>query len=172
MVAPWYLMASVGLGFAATLGATTLAFLKIGSEPGLMFMLPIFIYLFVVAIGTDYNILIIARLREEAREGRSPRKAAEEALRHAGPTVAAAGFILAASFATFMLAGNVLFAELGFALSIGIALAAFVMAMFFTPSITALLGKKAWWPGHGAMPDHGPESIGGGEREPEPAGRA
>ncbi|ROR45004.1 MMPL family transporter [Kitasatospora cineracea] len=172
VVAPWYLMASVGLGFAATLGATTLAFLKIGSEPGLMFMLPIFIYLFVVAIGTDYNILIIARLREEAREGRSPRKAAEEALRHAGPTVAAAGFILAASFATFMLAGNVLFAELGFALSVGIALAAFVMAMFFTPSITALLGKKAWWPGHGAMPDHGPESIGGGEREPEPAGRA
>ncbi|MGW4802828.1 MMPL family transporter [Kitasatospora sp. NPDC004272] len=172
VVAPWYLMASVGLGFAATLGATTVAFLKIGSEPGLMFMLPIFIYLFVVAIGTDYNILIIARLREEAREGRSPRKAAEEALRHAGPTVAAAGFILAASFATFMLAGNVLFAELGFALSIGIALAAFVMAMFFTPSITALLGKKAWWPGHGAMPDHGPESIGGGEREPQPAGRA
>ncbi|MFF4338751.1 MMPL family transporter [Kitasatospora sp. NPDC001540] len=170
VVAPWYLMASVGLGFAATLGATTVAFLKIGSQPGLMFMLPIFIYLFVVAIGTDYNILIIARLREEAREGRSPRKAAEEALRHAGPTVAAAGFILAASFATFMLAGNVLFAELGFALAIGIVLAAFVMAMFFTPSLTALLGRKAWWPGHGAMPDHGPEAI--GEREPEPAGRA
>ncbi|WP_282205399.1 MMPL family transporter [Kitasatospora fiedleri] len=169
VVAPWYLMASVGLGFAATLGATTVAFLKIGTEPGLMFMLPIFIYLFVVAIGTDYNILIIARLREEAREGRSPREAAKEAVRHAGPTVAAAGFILAASFATFMLAGNVLFAELGFALAIGIVLAAFVMAMFFTPAITALLGKRAWWPGHGAMPDHGPEAV--GEREPEAAGR-
>ncbi|MFF0295793.1 MMPL family transporter [Kitasatospora sp. NPDC004614] len=170
VVAPWYLMASVGLGFAATLGATTVAFLKLGSESGLMFMLPIFIYLFVVAIGTDYNILIIARLREEAREGRSPREAAKEAVRHAGPTVAAAGFILAASFATFMLAGNVLFAELGFALAIGIVLAAFVMAMFFTPAITALLGKKAWWPGHGAMPDHGPEAV--AEREPQAAGRA
>ncbi|MFD8482521.1 MMPL family transporter [Kitasatospora sp. NPDC059673] len=170
VVAPWYLMASVGLGFAATLGATTVAFLKLGSESGLMFMLPIFIYLFVVAIGTDYNILIIARLREEAREGRNPREAAKEAIRHAGPTVAAAGFILAASFATFMLAGNVLFAELAFALAIGIVLAAFVMAMFFTPAITALLGKKAWWPGHGAMPDHGPELV--GEREPQPAGRA
>ncbi|MFD8596263.1 MMPL family transporter [Kitasatospora sp. NPDC059646] len=170
VVAPWYLMASVGLGFAATLGATTVAFLKIGTQPGLMFMLPIFIYLFVVAIGTDYNILIIARLREEAREGRDPREAAKEAVRHAGPTVAAAGFILAASFATFMLAGNVLFAELGFALAIGIVLAAFVMAMFFTPAITALLGKKAWWPGHGAMPDHGPEAV--GAREPQPAGRA
>ncbi|MGW4381322.1 MMPL family transporter [Kitasatospora sp. NPDC004531] len=169
VVAPWYLMASVGLGFAATLGATTVAFLKLGSEPGLMFMLPIFIYLFVVAIGTDYNILIIARLREEAREGRSPREAAKEAVRHAGPTVAAAGFILAASFATFMLAGNVLFAELGFALAIGIVLAAFVMAMFFTPAITALLGKKAWWPGHGAMPDHGDEPA--PAHEPQPAGR-
>ncbi|MFJ1752680.1 MMPL family transporter [Kitasatospora sp. NPDC088134] len=169
VVAPWYLMASVGLGFAATLGATTLAFLKIGTQPGLMFMLPIFIYLFVVAIGTDYNILIIARLREEAREGRNPREAAEEAVRHAGPTVAAAGFILAASFATFMLAGNVLFAELGFALAIGIALAAFVMAMFFTPAVTALLGRAAWWPGHGAMPAHGAAAL--GEREPEPVGR-
>ncbi|MFJ5924282.1 MMPL family transporter [Kitasatospora sp. NPDC092948] len=170
VVAPWYLMASVGLGFAATLGATTVAFLKIGTEPGLMFMLPIFIYLFVVAIGTDYNILIIARLREEAREGRNPREAAKEAIRHAGPTVAAAGFILAASFATFMLAGNVLFAELGFALAIGIVLAAFVMAMFFTPAITALLGKKAWWPGHGAMPDHGSDTV--DEREPQPVGMA
>ncbi|MFJ1790330.1 MMPL family transporter [Kitasatospora griseola] len=170
VVAPWYLMASVGLGFAATLGATTVAFLKLGSESGLMFMLPIFIYLFVVAIGTDYNILIIARLREEAREGRSPREAAKEAVRHAGPTVAAAGFILAASFATFMLAGNVLFAELGFALAIGIVLAAFVMAMFFTPAITALLGKKAWWPGHGAMPEAGHEPV--REYEPQPVGRA
>ncbi|GLW70624.1 putative membrane protein [Kitasatospora phosalacinea] len=169
VVAPWYLMASVGLGFTATLGAATVLFQNIKGEPGMMFMMPILIYLFVVAIGTDYNILIIARLREEAREGRSPREAAREALRHGGPTVAAAGFILAASFATFMLAGNVFMLEFGFAMAFGIVVAAFVMAMFFTPSITALLGRKAWWPGHGAMPDHGPEAI--GEREPEPAGR-
>lgn len=55
-----------------------------------MFMLPVIMYLFVVAIGTDYNILMIARLREEAREGRDPREAAGQALRYAGPTVAAA----------------------------------------------------------------------------------
>ncbi|MFR9793219.1 MMPL family transporter [Streptomyces sp. MB22_4] len=149
VVAPWYLMASVGLGFGATLGATVWIFQKGEGHSGLMFMLPVIMYLFVVAIGTDYNILMIARLREEAREGRDPREAAGMALRHAGPTVAAAGFILAATFATMMLAGNSLLTEMGFAVSFGIAIAAFVMAMFFTPSLTALIGHAAWWPGHG-----------------------
>ncbi|MEY9877855.1 RND superfamily putative drug exporter [Streptacidiphilus sp. MAP12-33] len=148
VVAPWYLMASVGLGFAATLGATVLVFQHLSNQGGLMFMLPVFIYLFVVAIGTDYNILMISRLREEAREGREPREAAAQALRHAGPTVAAAGAILAGTFASMMLAGNSLFAEMGFSISIGIVIAAFVMAMFFTPALTALVGHAAWWPGH------------------------
>ncbi|MGW0283883.1 MMPL family transporter [Streptomyces sp. NPDC003236] len=149
VVAPWYLMASVGLGFGATLGATVWIFQNGQGHSGLMFMLPVIMYLFVVAIGTDYNILMIARLREEAREGRDPREAAGMALRHAGPTVAAAGFILAATFATMMLAGNALLTEMGFAVSFGIAVAAFVMSMFFTPSLTALIGHAAWWPGHG-----------------------
>jgi len=148
VVAPWYLMASVGLGFGATLGATVLIFQKGQGHSGLMFMLPVIMYLFVIAIGTDYNILMIARLREEARDGRDPREAASRAVRHAGPTVAAAGFILAATFATLMLAGNSLLTEMGFAVSFGIIVAAFVMAMFFTPSLTALIGHAAWWPGH------------------------
>ncbi|MFJ9930280.1 putative drug exporter of the RND superfamily [Streptomyces misionensis] len=156
VVAPWYLMASVGLGFGATLGATVWIFQKGEGHSGLMFMLPVIMYLFVVAIGTDYNILMIARLREEAREGREPREAAGMALRHAGPTVAAAGFILAATFATMMLAGNSLLTEMGFAVSFGIAIAAFVMAMFFTPSLTALIGHAAWWPGHGDRAEQDP----------------
>ena len=149
LVAPWYLMAAVGLGFAATLGATVIVFQHVQGESGLIFMLPIYIYLFVTALGTDYNILMIARLREEAREGRDPRAAAAEAVRHAGPTIAAAGVILAGTFASLMLAGNALLVSMGFALSVGIVIAAFVMAMFFTPSLTALIGHAAWWPGHG-----------------------
>lgn len=148
LVAPWYLMAAVGLGFAATLGATVIAFQHIGGEPGLIFMLPIYIYLFVTALGTDYNILMIARLREEAREGRAPRAAAAEAVKHAGPTIAAAGLILAGTFASLMLGGNTLIVSMGFALAIGIVIAAFVMSMFFTPALTALIGHAAWWPGH------------------------
>lgn len=149
LVAPLYLMASVGLGFGATLGATALVFQNIKGDDGLIFLLPIYIYLFVVALGTDYNILMIARLREEAREGKSSREAASQAIRHAGPTVAAAGVILAGTFASLMLGGNSLLVSLGFAISFGIFVAAFVMAMFFTPAITALVGRAAWWPGHG-----------------------
>ncbi|TQM28815.1 MMPL family transporter [Nocardia bhagyanarayanae] len=168
LVAPWYLMASVFLGFAATLGATVLVFQNIQGDSGLIFTLPVIMYLFVVALGTDYNILMIARLREETREGRDPREAAALSLRHTGPTVAAAGVILAGTFAAMMLAGNSMLSQMGFAISVGIAIAAFVMAMFFTPAITALLGHRAWWPGHGdrdgksggsASADHGSGSY-------------
>jgi putative drug exporter of the RND superfamily len=151
-VAPWYLMASVGLGFGATLGASVLVFQGLRGAAGLVFLLPIYMYLFVVALGTDYNILMITRLREETREGRSPRDAAAIALRHAGPTIGAAGLILAGTFASLTLAGNTILSQLGFAVSCGIALAAFVMAMFFTPSLTALMGRLAWWPGHTDRP--------------------
>jgi RND superfamily putative drug exporter len=149
VVAPWYLIASVGLGFGATLGATVMLFQHVQHQPGLMFILPIVMYMFVVALGTDYNILMISRLREEAKQGHSPRRAAAVALRHAGPTVAAAGVILAGSMGTLGLAQNSFLQEIGFAVSFGIIVAAFVMAMFFTPSLTALIGHAAWWPGHG-----------------------
>jgi RND superfamily putative drug exporter len=149
LVAPWYLMASVGLGFGATLGAAVILFQHVKGDAGLIFLLPIYIYLFVVALGTDYNILMIARLREEAREGKDAREAAAQAVTHAGPTVGAAGLILAGTFASLMLGGNSLLTALGFSISFGIFVAAFVMAMFFTPALTALIGHAAWWPGHG-----------------------
>lgn len=149
VVAPWYLLVSVGLGFGATLGASVLVFQVLRGGSGLVFLLPIYMYLFVVALGTDYNILMIARLREEVREGRDVRQAAAIALRHTGPAIGAAGLILAGTFASLMLAGNTILSQVGFAVSSGIALAAFVMALFFSPSITALIGNRAWWPGRG-----------------------
>jgi RND superfamily putative drug exporter len=156
LVAPWYLMASVGLGFGAALGATVLFFQDVRGQAGLVFLLPVYIYVFVVALGTDYNILMVSRLREEAAEGRSPREAAALALRHAGPTVGAAGLILAGTFASLALAGNSILAQLGFAVSSGIVLAAFVVATFFTPSLTALVGRAAWWPGDSTPPPAAP----------------
>jgi RND superfamily putative drug exporter len=153
LVAPWYLMASVGLGFAATLGATAILFQNVLGNPGVFFFLPLIIYMFVVALGTDYNILMVARLREESKEGLPPRDATAVAIRHAGPTIASAGLILAGSFASLMLAGNTQITEYGFSLSFGILVAAYVMAMFFTPSLTALLGRRAWWPSRGFRVD-------------------
>lgn len=129
LVAPLYLMAAVLLSFFSALGATVLAVQGVLDRPGISFAMPIMLYLFVVAIGIDYNILMIARLSEEAREGKDPRTAADLAVEQAGPSVGAGGVILA-----------------------GIIVSAFVMSMFLVPSITALLGHGAWWPGHGDTP--------------------
>ena len=106
LVAPWYLMLSVGLGFGATLGATVLVFQMLAGQAGLVFLLPVYMYLFVVALGTDYNILMIARLREQAQHGMTPRQAAADAVRHAGPAIGSAGLILAGTFASLVLAGE------------------------------------------------------------------
>jgi RND superfamily putative drug exporter len=95
---------------------------------------------------------MVSRLREEMRAGRTPQEAATIALRRAGPTIGAAGVILAGSFAALMLANNEMLSSIGFAVGFGIFLTAFVMAMFLTPSLTVLLGRRAWWPGHGTTP--------------------
>lgn len=149
MVAPVYLMLAVALGYAATLGATTIFFQNLRGQPGLMFILPIFVYLFVVAIGTDYNILMIARLREEAQLGLPPRRAADMAVEHAGPSIASAGVILAGTFTALTFSGITMLTQIGFAVAIGIVFSAFGIAMLIVPSVTALFGHTAWWPGHG-----------------------
>jgi RND superfamily putative drug exporter len=170
LVAPIYLVAAVLLNFAATLGATVYVFQGIQGEDGVTFQLPIILYLFVVAIGTDYNILMIARLREEAREGKEPHEAAALGVEHAGPTVAAAGLILAGTFAVLMLAPISFLQQMGFAVALGIVLSAFVMSMFFVPSFTAMIGHAAWWPGHSDAPRQHPEPPATDAlTEPEPA---
>jgi RND superfamily putative drug exporter len=148
LVAPVYLVIAVLLGFTATLGASVLLFQGAEGKAGLTFQLPIILYLFVLAIGTDYNILMIARLREEAREGHDPRRAAAVGIQHAGPTVAAAGIILAGTFAVLLISPLSFLAQIGFGVAIGILLSAFVVSTFFVPALTALIGHAAWWPGH------------------------
>ncbi|HEU5161409.1 MAG TPA: MMPL family transporter [Streptosporangiaceae bacterium] len=172
LIAPLYLVAAVLLGFAATIGSAVYAYMGVLDKPGVTFQLPIIMYLFVLAIGTDYNILMIARLREEAKEGHEPRRAAALAVEHGAPTVAAAGLILAGTFAVLMLAPVLFLKQLGFGVAIGIMLSAFVMSAFLVPALTALIGHTAWWPGHGDRPT----GRGGGAGEaavtrPEPAWR-
>jgi RND superfamily putative drug exporter len=165
LVAPWYLMASVALGFMATLGSAVILFQKIGHQSqGLISFLPVILYMFVVALGTDYNILMVSRLREEAKAGHPPRQAAAIAMRHSLPTIAAAGVILAGSLGTLALSNNSQMQQMGFTIGFGILVAAFVMAMFFTPSLTALIGHAAWWPGHADRAN----GKGNGKRGDEP----
>lgn len=148
LVAPVFLLLCIGLGYVATLGATTLIFLQIGNATGLISFISLFMYIFVVAIGTDYNILTITRLREEIREGHQPRKAADLTVEHSSATVAAAGLILAATFGSLLLGGISFLSQMGAAISIGVILAAFVIAPFLIPSLSALVGYAIWWPGH------------------------
>ncbi|MER5780427.1 MMPL family transporter [Streptomyces mobaraensis] len=152
LVAPLYLMIAVALGFGATLGSTVWLFQDLKGEDGMLFMLPIVIYLFVVAIGTDYNILMVARLREEVRKGIPPREAIRTAVAQSAPTVASAAIILAGTFGVLLLAENSMLQQMGFAVAFGILLTAFVMAMLLVPTVTSLLGHKAWWPGHQDAP--------------------
>ena len=98
------------------------------------------------SIGTDYNILTISRLREEMQQGAPPRDAARTAVRRAGPAVAAAGLVLAASFA--LLAISPLLAEIGFAVATGVLICAVINAFLLIPALTVFAGKAAWWPSH------------------------
>jgi RND superfamily putative drug exporter len=150
LVAPIVLLVGVGLGFAATLGTSVIAFQGFQGEAGLVSMIPMMVYLFVVAVGTDYNILLTTRLREELAEGVNPREAAARAVEHAGPTVAAAGVILAGTFGSLMLAGVGMLTQMGFAVASGILLVAIVMSCVLIPSIATLIGARLWWPRHNA----------------------
>ncbi|MEU5366327.1 MMPL family transporter [Streptomyces sp. NPDC005925] len=147
VVAPVHLMIAVGLGFAATLGATVFLFQNVGGEAGLPFALPVIVYLFVVAIGTDYNILMVARLREEVAHGRTPVEAVREAITHSASTIGTAAVILAGTFGVLLLAQNAMLRQMGFAVAFGILLTAFVMALLLVPAVTTLLGHRTWWPG-------------------------
>jgi putative drug exporter of the RND superfamily len=148
LVAPILLLICVGLGYYATIGATNLIFVNIMGYKGLISFIPLFIYVFVVAIGTDYNILTMSRLREEVREGHKPRKAADLTVEHSSATVASAGLILAATFGSLLLAGISFLSQMGTAVATGVIISAFIIAPLLIPGISALVGYKIWWPGH------------------------
>jgi putative drug exporter of the RND superfamily len=145
-VAPLYLLTAVVLEFAATLGAAVLVFQDIGGETGVSFILPLVLFLFVVALGTDYNILMTARLREEMLAGKPVRTAVADAVRQVAPAVGAAGLVLASSFGTLMLESDAASREQGFAMAFGILLASLVVSSVLVPALTALAGQRAWWP--------------------------
>jgi len=147
LVAPAYLLLAVGLEFVATLGASVILFQGLMGRDGVAFTLPIVLYLFVVALGTDYNMLIASRLREESTDGRSTREATARAVRFAAPAMAAAGLALAAAFGSLMLYPDEATKQMGFAMAIGILLASFVVSSLLVPAVTTLVGEKAWWPG-------------------------
>ncbi|MER5780072.1 MMPL family transporter [Streptomyces sp. NPDC002039] len=146
LLAPAVLMISVGLGFAATLGASALVFQHALGRSGVDFTLPLVLFLFVVALGTDYNILIGDRIREEMERPGPARAAVARAVRHTAPTIATAGLVLAASFGGLAVGPGSATQQIGFATALGILLSAFVLSIALVPALAALLGWSIWWP--------------------------
>ncbi len=147
LVAPLYVLGGVVVTYVATLGSISFVFLDGAGYRGLDFVLPIVVYIFVMAVGTDYNILMAARLREEFATGHAPRQAARDTILYGSPAVFAAALILAGTFASLVLTGIQLLEEIGLAVAIGVLLAANLLATRIIPTIAALRGWRFWWPG-------------------------
>jgi RND superfamily putative drug exporter len=150
LVAPVYLVVSIVLSYLAALGLTTLLVIDIGGQAGLVFVLPFLMFVFLLALGEDYNILVMTRIREEARAGLPLRQAVTRAIGRTGPTVTSAGLILAGTFGVFALAGggvmNGQLQSIGLGLAVGVLLDTFVVRTLLVPSAAVLLGRWNWWP--------------------------
>jgi len=150
LVAPLYLIVSVALSYLAALGVATLVFIDIGGEAGLTFILPFLMFIFLLALGEDYNILVMTRIREEART-MPLRDAVVHAVARTGTTVTSAGVVLAGTFGVLaVVAGSSASGSqvraIGAGLAIGILMDTFIVRTLLVPATVTLLGRWNWWP--------------------------
>ncbi|WP_328496448.1 MMPL family transporter [Streptomyces sp. NBC_00414] len=157
LVAPLLLVAAVVAVWGAALGIGGLVFGPVlgfeGTDPGLGLLS----FVFLVALGVDYGIFLMHRMREESLAGAEPVTAALTALRTTGGVIASAGLVLAATFAVLTNMGLVQLVELGFVIAVGVLLDTFLVRTYLVTSASVALRRKVWWPG--AL-----------SREPGPAG--
>jgi RND superfamily putative drug exporter len=150
LVAPLYLIASVGISYLAALGLSVLIFIKLAGDGGLTFILPFLMFIFLLALGEDYNILVMSRIREEAHHY-PLREAVSRAIAVTGTTVTSAGVVLAGTFGVFALiggrgSGGSQIRDVGVGLALGILMDTFVVRTVLVPSTVVLLGRWNWWP--------------------------
>jgi RND superfamily putative drug exporter len=146
LVAPVYLVASVALSYFSALGVAVLIFTVAGHADGLNFVLPFLMFVFLLALGEDYNILVMSRIREEART--APLAiAVTRALNATGTTITSAGLILAVTFGVAGLTGATdQVREFGIGVAVGILMDTFLVRTLLVPSVVVLLGRWNWWP--------------------------
>jgi RND superfamily putative drug exporter len=153
LIAPLYLIVSVVLSYFSALGLTVLVFMKAAGQPGLTFILPFLLFMFLLALGEDYNILVMSRIREEAH--RLPLRAAvSQALQVTGTTVTSAGLVLAGTFGVLAVVGsgsagqqNVrTIVDVGVGLALGVLMDTFLVRTLLVPAAAVLIGRWNWWP--------------------------
>ena len=145
VVAPLLLIASVVVSFLGTLGFSILFFRYVVGDAGVDNSLPTYAFIFLVALGIDYTIFLMSRVREEARH-HGTREGTLRALAATGPVITSAGIILAGTFAVLLTLPVTFIFDLGFMVAVGILLDTFVVRTIMVPAIVELVGDTVWWP--------------------------
>ncbi len=161
IVAPLYLIGSVVLSFFGILGVSLVFFTQVMGETGFDPSFPIFAFIFLVALGVDYNIFLMDRVREEARKI-GTKRGALRALVATGPVITSAGIILAATFAVLAMLPITVLVELGTVVAFGVLVDTFIVRSMLVPAIITVVGDKSWWPsamGKTAAPAVEPEAA-------------
>ena len=146
LVAPLILLATVVLSFAATLGVSALVFSHVFGFGGADTSFPLFVFVFLVALGIDYNIFLMTRVREEAARS-GPRRGALTGLAVTGGVITSAGAVLAGTFAMLGTLPVTALAEIGFAVAFGVLLDTIIVRSVLVTALNLDLGRRMWWPG-------------------------
>jgi putative drug exporter of the RND superfamily len=145
VVAPLVLVATVVLSFAAALGVSALVFRHVFGFGGADSSFPLYVFVFLVALGIDYNIFLMTRVREEtARHG--TKRAALIGLSATGGVITSAGLVLAGTFAVLATLPLTAFAEIGFAVAFGVLLDTMVVRSVLVTALNLDIGRYMWWP--------------------------
>jgi RND superfamily putative drug exporter len=145
LIAPLVLIASVILSFLCTLGISVLFIRYVVGDAGFDASIPTFAFIFLVALGIDYTIFLMGRVREEARK-HGTREGMLRALSATGPVITSAGIILAGTFSVLMTLPVTYTFDLGFMVALGILLDTFIVRTIMVPAAVELIGDKIWWP--------------------------
>jgi putative drug exporter of the RND superfamily len=145
LVAPVFLLATVVLSYLGSMGASTLVFRFVFGRHTIDPLLPILAFIFLVALGVDYNIFLMSRIREEAVK-RGTRDGVLRGLVSTGPVITSAGVILAGTFLVLTTLPVWLLFELGFTVAFGVLADTFLVRSAIVPAVTTLLGDRIWWP--------------------------
>jgi putative drug exporter of the RND superfamily len=160
LVGPLVLIGTVVLSFAAALGVSAFFFDHVFGFGGADTSFPLFVFVFLVALGIDYNIFLMTRVREEAIK-RDARHGAIVGLAATGGVITSAGFVLAGTFAVLATIPSTFLTELGFAVALGILLDTIVVRSVLVTALNLDLGRWMWWPSRLARkPDPAPEELG------------
>lgn len=145
LVASLVMMATVVLSFCAALGISALAFRYLFDFAGEDSAFPLLVFVFLVALGVDYNIFLSTRVREESRR-QGTRAGALTALAATGAVITSAGLVLAGTFAALASLPLVAFAEIGFTVALGVLLETFVVRSVLVTALFLDIGRRMWWP--------------------------